>query len=976
MAGDKKNFNKPVLLVIMLVLIILTVFFVVTRCQTGPGGNPGLEEPDRDGSADPGESPGLTERDLDYSADLVSLEQFDPRDYAEEDIPPSDCSLAARLYIADGPGKPLIEEEEPQASQTSQGGFSVQPIPFAASILPGRLSLVTTQITPIKPIYPIPINPPSPLVQVLNPEAGSSLEAGSNFTLEWTIDSGRELTVDILFSADGGATYQDIALGIENTSSFKLKVPDVTSDSCVFRVNAWVGTSLLGYNHSPIFKVVPPPPPPSPPPPPETPSPPPEEAEPALPPPPPVFIEDDSAFIFAGGDASRWFAVEHDLPNVARMVWQMSRIPFPCGPDALLFEAPGLLASAPLAGDVKEFKIDFASILERIPGTGEAEPAVNKGISFELVPGVVLSKQTQRDLYVRVVLLDEKDRVIGITRSGFQVLYGAPGLDLTAIDHLLFRPDLPRPELTIRTEAGFGPGWYEPIPEKGKFLYAGGNRDWKFELTKIPGDSVEIDLQISTVPFHAKNLYDYQNPSGLVYRSRVTGLSSSVATRWYPVSFSEFAPPLFQLGPNTIRYYIRAVCYVPGDVPGTVFPITTKTDSIYYTGDQQVFLLSRLDLDNLPPEEVEVKSYVPKTQFRDYYPARWPLKDYQEYFEVTRPIQAEEMSFFIKNNQTGDFLFPYPTHMSLYPNTTRAEYQATLDRMLPPKAWFHLTINLSSWDAFWGEFFDLLTQIYAGIQKHYNGLKYTVANVIADRFAFLGPSVQGYIRTAVTALIDYGLASVGLPPSLPNFEALADAGLDYCTRVALGEAAQLLDVPVDQVPDDVRKDINDEVRSQLQSMAGMKNVNPLKVGYLKPATEAMYRPAWVDIAIFNPHEEPSPTGTLTLSYYPKDKPHFKIFKYVSLPVPSLPHHGYTTIRVYLTPSNTDKPVWKEYYWGDIGECTLNLTVTYDVPDIETAAKEQGVRGISEHRPDAYYYDIDPVYTFTKTGVPGERMYRN
>jgi len=138
----------------------------------------------------------------------------------------------------------------------------------------------------------------------------------------------------------------------------------------------------------------------------------------------------------------------------------------------------------------------------------------------------------------------------------------------------------------------------------------------------------------------------------------------------------------------------------------------------------------------------------------------------------------------------------------------------------------------------------------------------------------------------------------------------------------------------------------------------------------------MYRPAFVDIAIFNPHDEPSPTGTLILSYYPKDKIHFNIYKTVSLPVPSLPHHGYTNIRVYLTPTNTDKPVWNEYYRGDIGECSLNLTVTYDVPDIETAAKEQGVSGISEHRPDAYFYDVDPIYTFNKIGAPGDRMYRN
>jgi hypothetical protein len=284
-----------------------------------------------------------------------------------------------------------------------------------------------------------------------------------------------------------------------------------------------------------------------------------------------------------------------------------------------------------------------------------------------------------------------------------------------------------------------------------------------------------------------------------------------------------------------------------------------------------------------------------------------------------------------------------------------------------------LTITQSDWDALWNEFFTLLDQIYASIQQNYNGLKNSMANLIADRFAFLGSSVQSYIRTAVSSLIDYGLVSVGLPPSLPNFAELADAGLGYSVSVALEEAARSMGIPPEEIPNQVRNEIIDETKAQLKTISKVDPVNPLDVDYLKPAQQAMYQPAWVDVNIRNPHDRWSPSGTLTISYYPVGKPHFKIYRYVSLPIPSLAPNGSTFIRVHLKPDNTDLPVWKDYYWGKTGECILNITATYHVPDVETAAKEQGVKGASNLNPDAYVYDVDPVFAFNRVNKPSDPL---
>lgn len=914
-------------------------------------------------------------KEQDFNAEIFEIDLLNPGDFAASDLPVSECSLKAVLHMADGPGKPLAaagqtsradgnldnSDDNLIAGTEFQVGTPVSVVRVAATLNPIQ------PIQPIQPILPIqPIDPPSSIIQVLTPKEGSKLIAGTNFTLNWTIDSGRDPTVDVLFSADGGKTYQTIVEGIANENTYRLKVPNVNSTRCVFRVNAWVGTIRLGYNLSPTFQVVPPVTP--------TPVPPitlPPEKPPELPNkyPTPSYIADNNGFINQNEDATRWFTVEHELTQVSRVVWQIARVPFTCNTNLKWNESPGILAWGIQNGSVKEFAVDFNAVMSQFKAQSQGPKPVNRGVSFDTVPNVKLLDQEQRALYVRVIMLDKNDKIIGATRSEFQVVYGTPLLEKSAIGMLNPMPDIPRPELAVRSASAPISVPFEVIAEKGKFMYAGGDRDWIFKLSKVPAASVEVDVQISTMPFKYQSMSDFYNPAGLVHRNREQGIQYTLETRMVPVSFSEFAPPLYQLGNNTITYYMRAICYVPGEGAGTVVPVVSETHQIHYTGNKDLFLVGQYDFDNLPPEEVVVKSYVPTTDFWQYYPARWPLDHYEEYFEVTRPIQAEEVNFYIKNHETGDFLYPYPVHLNLYPKTTRAQYQAVLDRMLPPGAWFRLTINQSGWDAIWAEFTTLLKQVYESIQKTYNGLKTSLANLVADRFAFMGSTVQGYIRTAVRALIDYGLASVGLPPSLPNFDALTDSSLDYCVRIALDEAAQSLGVPPEEIPNEIRNSIIDETKSQITNLATAKNVNPLDVDYLKPATEAMYRPAWVDVYILNSHDQWSPPGTLTMSYYPVGKPHFKMYKYVSLPIPALPPKGKTFIRVFLTPDNTDKPIWNDYYWGREGECVFNLTATYHVPDIEIAAKEQGVQGVLDYRADAYVYDMDPVFTMTRINAP-------
>ncbi|MDW7657098.1 MAG: GPI anchored serine-threonine rich family protein [Bacillota bacterium] len=839
-------------------------------------------------------------------------------------------------------------------------------------------------------IIPLPTPTPSSLITVHNPPAGATLTAGSSFTLTWSISINREFTVDILLSTGSGPFSQVIAKGIPNNNVYKLTVPNTLSDQCQFRINVWFGNEFVGYNLSPVFRIVPPPtatpkptvtPKPT-----ATPAPSPSPSPTIAPSPtplqpieqqPPAYSPDDGLFISNQGDATRWFRIEHTLDSVDHIVWQIARSEFPCDPNIVLDETPGLLAQGQLSGAATEFKLDFASIVTHLEHRSDdpilAQVPDNQGESYEIISKVVISQQSQRVIYIRAILFDKNNKVIGITGSDFQISYGAPHVDMLAAQSDWPISEFGRPVLSARTTPGFDATYdpFEPISEDGLFIYTGFDTDWKFELGEIPEKATTIDLQIATVPFKTASQTDWQEPAGLIYREIKT---HTYIRQYFNVSFADFATlPMFR-SDGTSVYYIRAVCSVPGVETGTVIPVATKTHKIVYTGDLVLYMASQYDPADMPPEELEVKSNVPNTEFLRYSPVKWPLKDDKEYFEVTRRIQAEELCFYIKNHQTGDFLYPYNVHMYFYPQTTRAQYQATLDRMLPPGAWFHLTIHQSDWDAFWGEFFDLLTQIYASIQNTYNNLKYTVADTIANQFAFLGSGAQAYIRSAVVGLINYGMASVGLPPSLPNFETLAEQGLDYCVQVALNEAASTAGVTPEELPPEIRHAITNEMKDQLSRLARMNTANPLNVDYLKPAVQAMYQPAYVDVKVFNHNSEISPPGTLTFTYYPTNAPHFKLYKYVSLPIPPMRPHGSTFIRVFLKPDHTDLPIWKDYYWGKTGTCQFKLTVKYDLPDIEVLAAEQGVSGSMPGRPVAYYYDRDPVYEIVTITPPFEPFY--
>jgi len=79
-----------------------------------------------------------------------------------------------------------------------------------------------------------------PSVTVTDPNGGEQLPAGSQFEITWTAtDANGVDSVDILYSTNNGASFDTVALGEDNDSSYMWTVPGTLSDQCLVRIVAY-----------------------------------------------------------------------------------------------------------------------------------------------------------------------------------------------------------------------------------------------------------------------------------------------------------------------------------------------------------------------------------------------------------------------------------------------------------------------------------------------------------------------------------------------------------------------------------------------------------------------------------------------------------------------------------------------------------------------------------------------------------------
>ena len=281
-----------------------------------------------------------------------------------------------------------------------------------------------------------------------------------------------------------------------------------------------------------------------------------------------------------------------------------------------------------------------------------------------------------------------------------------------------------------------------------------GGLDGSKQGSDIIKKAVQVELQVATSPFSNASSMGLTKPAGLVYSHLDTAPDIGQSLNGYNyttphfhgIEYDKFVPSKAELDAmGGIYYYVRALFYVPDSENTSVlhpYPSETLTIAFRVTSSSQNAV-----------KQVVVKSNIPFVQFLRYSPVRWQDPNAEEYFEVTRHIEAEEMNFSIKNSKTGDFLLPYKDHIAQY-KWTREQYQAKLDQMLPMYASFHYLKTEPA--GFWHEFFSLLKSIYTAVQQAYAGAKNAVVNLV-DYIPLIGQDAKEYLKTAIRYTIDYGL---------------------------------------------------------------------------------------------------------------------------------------------------------------------------------------------------------------------------
>jgi hypothetical protein len=205
------------------------------------------------------------------------------------------------------------------------------------------------------------------------------------------------------------------------------------------------------------------------------------------------------------------------------------------------------------------------------------------------------------------------------------------------------------------------------------------------------------------------------------------------------------------------------------------------------------------------------------------------------------------------------------------PNEFKIQYQKLINEVLPvgsdvyiPKPepkdepWYQELYNGVV------EFFEtvvsVIAKIYTQLTEAYANIKAKLIAAVADLCPIKG--LRDEFQKALTMLVDYGLASVGIPPTFPNFEQMAEGNIAYLAQVALTEAG----VPSNEITEAMTEKAAEGIVGHFKEVdKASYDENPVKAPFLKLDPKALYNPAVLEVKLENKTNYPSAPGTLDLN---------------------------------------------------------------------------------------------------------------
>lgn len=587
-----------------------------------------------------------------------------------------------------------------------------------------------------------------------------------------------------------------------------------------------------------------------------------------------------SAFIDENGNKKRWFAYKlKNALGAKKVIWQVSKSPFNGFADN--WKTPiGLVGSGEVTASKGEFQIDFG----HLKISSSSGLLYNSSLIVNLASAKKQIPQKQSVYYVRAVPVDSAGNAIGEPGEGMAVIYGEKfpaGDPRAAIE----------PGFELWTPVGSGYGYHidhvpydPPVHDLTIGVDPRSNDCHLFHFHDLEDSYKQIVIQVSTKPFSAFG-GGWPDTPNLIYEKSydlpTTTYADAGAFAYFdddqypatvPAVFSEFAKSASEMEEGEyIKYYVRGAAIKQSIEPGKYDVIYSDTITVEY-GYSSFQYFS----DSAYKKTEKLSVATPSIRIKSYTPVDWQDPDYMHHYYVFRAPAADEITCKWKNVQSGEVLYPY-----IYPYTdnyykprginSKAAYETiAIPRVLPVNATVYFPPPVEEDKAWYEELFDGIVGFFKDLWKAvqtivnqvsaaYNNLKTGVTNFVVDLCPV--PSLKNEFKMALEAMVTYGMASIGIPPTLPNFDQLSEMSLDYLAEVALTEAGVAPNYFTDQVLDEV----SGAIQNEIEKAVNYADANPVNAAFLKLDPQFLYRPAYLEVEIYNNTDVPTVAGSFDVN---------------------------------------------------------------------------------------------------------------
>ena len=705
-----------------------------------------------------------------------------------------------------------------------------------------------------------------------------------------------------------------------------------------------------------------------------------------------------AAFIDSGGSSILPVQISltpEILAQTSKIIWQVSKVPFDGSPTGFLSRTqPGIVLSGTISkAPTTYLNIDFSKInnsilpiIKPIKQFGSIGQLASLNLPIFQQPELQLPELQLPSLgfdpnnktingvgeetgpvtyYVRAYPVDSLGKSIGDTGSGIPVLYGEQLPTRPLLLQSAFLSNFKLKTLRRPGDASYGGEFHNDFTDSTEVYINPYETRYGFLPSSYPTSTQKLLLQVTLVQ-PTTNFDSWKEPAGLVYEREYLPDDTefkalkNVNPDGLMIDFKHFVPTAEQLAGEKLKYYVRAVSLTKGSQPGTAVAWYTNTVSVIYGEAAQVKFYENIKIDPKIPKVVSIK----------YQPVKWEEPNWaMHYVVVTQPTYKDVFGEFIAE-MTGD-----PDRLyEPYKVGTKIDFTPQPEE----KSWWE-----EAWDAitdFVNNVVELVKSVVNWVSATFDKIKSGLINAVLSALDLPEP-FNSALKTALTALVDYGLASIGIPPSLPNFDQLTDMGVDYLATVAMQQAGIPAEDFIKEGVEDLAEDLSNEFKSSTEKSG---QPNPLNWSFVKFDPDYLYRPAYIQIKIKNTYSTPTPAGRLFFradkqldsSLMGKDQAtsyiiagtgstYVQVYKPIyGLEIPQLAPgqeitiplilEEYVGVPFYNGGPNITENVFRQMYNG-VGKFDFWINLEYDLPPIQQAIKEGG-------------YTKEAIYSYSTTGT--------